>query len=230
MSRLAPLFAPRGIAVIGASRDGTKLGAVMARSLAAFPGTVIGVNARDVDPDAGRYASVADAVAAVGQPIDLAVLCVPAAVSAEALTQAAAGGVRAALVCSGGYAEAGGPGVGFQRDLVAAADDAGVALLGPNTSGFLAPGRGLTASFVPGAAAVEAGPVAVVAAGSTTRWPSCSPRRASASRWPSGWVTPSTSPRPTSSPTWPATSRPGRSRCTWSRSATARRWWPRSAR
>ncbi len=161
--RLAPLFAPRGIAVVGASRDPAKLGAVMARSLAGFPGPVAGVNARDVDPAAGLFASVADAAAATG-PIDLAVLCVPAAVSAQALTDAAAGGARAALVCSGGYAEAGGPGVGFQADLVAAAADAGVALLGPNTSGFLAPARALTASFVPGAAAVGAGPVAVVAA------------------------------------------------------------------
>ena len=39
-----------------------------------------------------------------------------------------------------------------------------MALLGPNTSGFLVPARGLTATFVPGAAAVPAGPVAVVAA------------------------------------------------------------------
>jgi acyl-CoA synthetase (NDP forming) len=163
VTRLDPLFAPRGIAVVGASRDLSKLGAVMARSLQGFPGTVVGVNPRDVDPAADRYAGVAEAVAAVG-PIDLAVLCVPAALSAQALADAAAGGVRAALVCSGGYAEAGGIGVGYQQDLAAAATDAGIALLGPNTSGFLAPGRGLTATFVPGAAAVPPGPVAVVAA------------------------------------------------------------------
>ncbi|MCW2682544.1 MAG: acyl-CoA synthetase [Blastococcus sp.] len=163
MSRLDPLFAPRGIAVVGASRDPAKLGAVMARSLQRFPGTVVGINARDVDPAAGRYAGVAEAAAATG-PIDLAVLCVPAAVSAQALTDAAAGGVRAALVCSGGYAEAGGEGVGHQHDLLAAAADAGVVLLGPNTSGFLVPGRGLTATFVPGAGSVPAGQVAVVAA------------------------------------------------------------------
>ena len=163
MSRLSPLFAPRGIAVIGASRDTAKLGAVMARSLSAFPGTVVGVNPRDVDPAAGRYAGVAAAAVAAG-PLDLAVLCVPAAVSADALADAAAGGVRAALVCSGGYAEAGGPGVGYQRALVAVAAEAGIALLGPNTSGFLDPARGLRATFVPGAAAVPAGEVAVVAA------------------------------------------------------------------
>jgi acetyltransferase len=164
MSRLEPLFAPRGIAVIGASRDPGKLGAVMARSLSRFPGTVAGVNSRDVDPAAGRFASVADAAAASPDPIDLAVLCVPAAVSAQAVTEAAQAGVRAALVCSGGYAEAGGLGEGYQQDLVAAARDAGVALLGPNTSGFFVPARSLTATFVPGAAAVPAGSVAVVAA------------------------------------------------------------------
>ncbi|MCU1606828.1 MAG: Acetyltransferase [Modestobacter sp.] len=164
MSRLDALFAPRGIAVIGASRDPAKLGAVMARSLSRFPGTVVGVNARDADPAAGRFATVADAADASPDPLDLAVLCVPAAVSAQALADAARAGVRAALVCSGGYAEAGGPGIGYQQELVAAARAADLALLGPNTSGFLVPTRALTASFVPGAAAVPAGPVAVVAA------------------------------------------------------------------
>jgi acetyltransferase len=162
--RLRPLFAPRGVVVIGASRDGSKLGAVMARSLSGFPGPVASVNPRDVDPAQRRFASVADAADAIETPLDLAVLCVPAAVTARALADAASGGVRAALVCSGGYAEAGGPGVGYQAELVTAAREAGVVLLGPNTSGFLAPRRGLTASFVTGAAAVPAGPVAVVAA------------------------------------------------------------------
>lgn len=164
MSRLEALFAPRGIAVIGASRNPSKLGAVMARSLQRYPGTVVGVNARDADPAAARFATVTDAAAASRDPLDLAVLCVPAAVSAQALNDAARAGVRAALVCSGGYAEAGGAGVGYQEELVAAAGDSEVALLGPNTSGFLVPSRGLTASFVPGVAAVPAGPVAVVAA------------------------------------------------------------------
>jgi acyl-CoA synthetase (NDP forming) len=164
MSRLTPLFAPRGIAVVGASRDPGKLGAVMMRSLRTFPGPVAGINPRDADPAAGRYESVAAAAVGTGGPLDLAVLCVPAASSASALADAARGGARAALVCSGGYAEAGGPGVGYQRDLAAAAADHGITLLGPNTSGFLIPALGLSASFVPGAASVPAGPAAVVAA------------------------------------------------------------------
>jgi acetyltransferase len=136
----------------------------MARSLRGFPGPVAGVNPRDVDPAALRFAGVADAAQALGAPLDLAVLCVPAQVSPAALADAAAGGARAALVCSGGYAEAGGPGIGYQADLLAAAKDCGVVLLGPNTSGFVVPSAALTASFVPGAASVPAGSVAVVAA------------------------------------------------------------------
>jgi acyl-CoA synthetase (NDP forming) len=162
--RLRPLFAPRGIAVIGASRDEAKLGAVMARSLATFPGPVAGINPRDVNPAQRRFATVGEAAQALDATLDLAVLCVPAALSAGAVAAAAEGGARAALVCSGGYAEAGGPGIGYQADLLAVARDTGVVLLGPNTSGFMVPALGLTASFVPGAAVVPAGPVAVVAA------------------------------------------------------------------
>jgi CoA binding domain/ATP-grasp domain len=74
VSRLDPLFAPRGIAVIGASRDPGKLGAVMLRSLRPFGGPVAGVNPRDADPGARRYASVAEAAAATHARLDLAVL------------------------------------------------------------------------------------------------------------------------------------------------------------
>ncbi|MGD9526505.1 acetate--CoA ligase family protein [Pseudonocardia sp.] len=153
---LAALFAPRGIAVVGASRSPAKLGAVLARSLRAFPGTLAPVNPRD--------ATMLPSVAAADGPVDLAILCVPAAASAAALADAAAGGARAAVVCGGGFAEAGGPGIGYQDALAAVAAETGIRVLGPNTSGFLVPGRRLTASFVPGIADVPAGRVAVVAA------------------------------------------------------------------
>jgi acetyltransferase len=160
---LEALFAPRGIAVVGASASPGKLGAAMARSLATYPGPVVLVNDRRPDPAAGFHRSVAGAVAATGTAIDLAVLCIPAPATAAALAEAAAAGVRAALVCAGGFAEAGGPGVGFQADVAAVARETGLRLLGPNTSGFLAPGRGLVASFVPGAETIPAGGVSLVA-------------------------------------------------------------------
>jgi acetyltransferase len=160
---LETLFQPRGIAVIGASASPGKLGAAMARSLATFPGPVLLVNDRRPDPAAGLHRSVADAVDATGAPVDLAVLCVPASATAGALAEAAAAGVRAALVCAGGFAEAGGAGLAHQADVAAVVADTGLRLLGPNTSGFLAPGRQLVASFVPGADTVPAGTVSLVA-------------------------------------------------------------------
>lgn len=161
MHSLAPLFAPRGIIVVGASSSPEKLGAVMAHSLADYPAPVELVNSRGEN---GMHTTIADAAAAIPGGADLAVLCVPAAVTAQALRDCAANGVQAALVCAGGFAEAGGPGIGFAQEIEAAVRETGIRLLGPNTSGFFVPRRTLRASFVPGVAELDAGSVAVVAA------------------------------------------------------------------
>ncbi|MFJ8777816.1 acetate--CoA ligase family protein [Streptomyces sp. NPDC102476] len=164
MTALDPLFAPRAIAVLGASATPGKLGAAMTDSLSSFPGPVMNVNAGRPDPDRGFFPTVADAAQAHGITPDLVVSCIPAAVTADALREAAAVGARAALVCAGGFAEAGGEGALYQQALAEVVRDTGIRILGPNTSGFLAPHRRLTASFVPGVADLEPGPVAVVAA------------------------------------------------------------------
>lgn len=156
---LGALFEPRGIAVVGASRSPAKLGAVMARSLAGFAGPVALVNARDTE----LCPSVAAAVERHG-PIDLTMICVPAAASAGAVEEAALAGAGAAVVCGGGFAESGPEGERHQAALAEVVARTGIRVLGPNTSGFLVPGRGLTATFVPGVADVPAGRVAVVAA------------------------------------------------------------------
>lgn len=158
---LSALFAPRGIAVVGASRNPGKLGAALARSLHGFAargGHLALVNGRDET----MHPSLA--AAAEAGPVDLAMICVPAAACAAALVAAARAGVGAAVICGGGFAEAGGAGIGYQAALADVVATTGIRLLGPNTSGFLAPHAGVTASFVPGAAQVRAGRVAVVAA------------------------------------------------------------------
>jgi acetyltransferase len=164
MMGLQALFRPEAVAVVGASSSGGKLGAVMARSLAGYGRGPVLVNSRTPDPANGVYASIADAAAARPDRIDLAVLCVPAAVTAQAIRDAAAAGVGAAVVCAGGFAESGGTGLQHQADVLDAVAASGIRLLGPNTSGFFVPGSGLTASFVPGVDGIRAGSVAVVAA------------------------------------------------------------------
>jgi len=160
-SGLRSLFAPRGIAVVGASRNAGKLGAAMARSLSGFAdgGNYLAlVNGRDET----MYGSVSEA-ARYG-PVDLAMICVPAAACPDVLAEAASAGAGAAVICGGGFAEAGGPGIEYQHRLSEVVRATGIRLLGPNTSGFLAPHAGVIASFVPGVAQVRPGKVAVVAA------------------------------------------------------------------
>ncbi len=160
-SELAPLFAPRRIAVVGASHTPGKLGTTMAQSLEPFErdGCRIELVNRRGN---GFHTSLPDA--AGNGPIDLAIMCVPAPACPDLIDEAAAAGVRAAMICSGGFAEAGGPGVALQDDLAARANSTGIRLLGPNTSGFIDPRRKLAASFVPGVADIPPGRVAIVAA------------------------------------------------------------------
>lgn len=165
---LRRVLAPETVAVIGVSADPTKMGSAMADSLAGFGGTVLAVNERTPDTGAGIHRSVAEAAEAAGLPagsgVDLAVLCIPAPLCAGALQRLAGTGVGGALICAGGFAEAGGEGERAQEELVAMSRRHAIRVLGPNTSGFFAPGRGLYATFVPGARGVPAGGVGVVAA------------------------------------------------------------------
>lgn len=162
MHSLKALFEPNGIVVVGASASPGKLGAAMAESLAGFLSTVALVNSRAVD--GAMHPSVAAAAASSAVPLDLAVLCVPAPATAQALRECADNGVKAALVCAGGFSEAGDAGAAFERDVAEAVADTGIRLLGPNTSGFFVPHRSLRASFVPGVAGLSEGSVAIVAA------------------------------------------------------------------
>jgi acetyltransferase len=132
----------------------------MLRALERFPGRVLPINPRGSTVE-GResFPTVSSAPAGV----DLAILCVPAEALPAALTDCAAAGVGAALICTGGLGESGPAGAAIEAKVTTIAAGANMRLLGPNTSGFLNPARGLYASFVTGAAAVPAGKVAVVA-------------------------------------------------------------------
>lgn len=155
---LNALFEPRAIAVIGASKTVGKLGSTMMQSLSSFPGAVVPVNPRGDGPRTVQEAKDAH------PDVDLAVLCIPAVATAAAIEECAAAGIHAAVVCSGGFGEAGVIGASYQKEVEQAVRRTRVRLLGPNTSGFFVPERSLLASFVPGVAELTAGKVGVVAA------------------------------------------------------------------
>lgn len=142
---LDPLFSPRSIAVVGASPNPGKIGHVLMRNLAGFSGPVYPVHptASEVlgHPAHGTVATIPDRV-------DLALLAIPPNAVIAAMNDCAAAGVGAAVIHSGGWAEAGEDGVAAQTKLREIARAHGIRLLGPNTSGFLIPGHGIYATFV----------------------------------------------------------------------------------
>ena len=157
---LDALLRPRAIAVVGASASPDKAGHAMMQALDGFDGALYPVN-----PRGGTILGRA-AVTGLGElpgPVDLAVLVVPPQAVSGAIEEAARAGVRAAVVCAGGFAESGPAGHELQERTLVAARHGGVRLLGPNTSGFMNPVDGVSANFMPAAAALRPGTVGVVA-------------------------------------------------------------------
>jgi acetyltransferase len=160
-SSLDPLFAPRSVAVIGASAAPGKLGHAALQALSGFSGDVYAVNPRAAGPIERRptFASVGE----IGAPIDLALLCVPPQFTPDAIAECVQAGVRAGVLFTGGMAETGADGAELQRRITDTARAGGMRLLGPNTSGFLHPTAGVTMSFAPAVERIGPGPLGIVA-------------------------------------------------------------------
>jgi acetyl coenzyme A synthetase (ADP forming)-like protein len=143
---LEPFFEPESVAVGGASRRRGTIGGELFRNIveADFVGAAYPVN-RDGVPVAGvrGYRSVAE----IPEPVDLAVLCVPATGVLEVAEEALRARVRALLVISAGFAETGSEGAERQERLLALVRAHGARLIGPNCLGIAVPGRGLDATF-----------------------------------------------------------------------------------
>lgn len=131
---LAAFFRPRNIALVGASDKSAWSQMVFARfGEYGHEGQLFAVNRNGIMAHGlAGYQRVAD----IPAKVDTAFIFVPAAGVTGALREAAAAGVRNAVVLSSGFAEAGAEGAALQAELAAAAAQAGVLLLGPNSLGF----------------------------------------------------------------------------------------------
>src|SRR5512139_999524 len=130
------LFAPRGIAVIGASRDRTKLGYGVARNLIAshYPGAIHFINPK-ADRILGQPCHPSIEVAP--DPIDLAVVIVPAPLVPQTIDACGRRGIRWAIIVSGGFRETNRAGAELEEQTVAIAHRHGMRLIGPNCIGLI---------------------------------------------------------------------------------------------
>lgn len=140
------LLAPRSVAVIGASDDPARIGGRPIASMRklGYAGRILPVNPnRATVQGLPAYASV-DALPEVP---DVAIVAVPAPQVLATVTALARRGVPAAILFSAGFAEVGGDGVAMQAELVAAARQGGMRLLGPNSLGLVNLQTGFVGSF-----------------------------------------------------------------------------------
>jgi acyl-CoA synthetase (NDP forming) len=168
MSLAQALFAPRAVALVGASGDPGKNTARPQRYLKkhGFAGRVVPINPARAEVLGERaYARIADAPG----DIDHVFVMAPGEAVEQALEDCGARGVPVMSVYSDGFADAGAAGAARQARLAARAKELGVRVLGPNSMGVVnLPGRvALTVNAVLEMDAPPAGWISIVSQSGT---------------------------------------------------------------
>jgi len=150
VASLRPMLEPRAVAVIGASRRPASIGRRVLNAVigAGFNGAIYPVN-----PEAAEIAGLKAYPSARQLPpgVDLAVIAVPAPAVPAVVDDCAAAGIKALVVITAGFAEAGADGWAAQEALTDKVRKHGMRMVGPNCMGLLntKPSVRLNASFSP---------------------------------------------------------------------------------
>jgi acetyltransferase len=141
---LGYFFAPRNIAVIGASAKEGSVGRTLLENLYEFDGKVFPVNPKHASVlRIPAFASVTD----VPGPVDMAVIATPAETVPGIVRECATAGVKAVIIHSAGFKECGAAGVELERQILNEARQGGVRVIGPNCLGLMVPRLRLNATF-----------------------------------------------------------------------------------
>lgn len=149
MPDIGKLLAPKSIAVVGASSDTRGLRGRILEVIRGHPfaGQIYPVS-RSATEVQGLTAY--PSVTALPQPVDLAILIVPAEFVPAEIERCGAAGIGAAVILSSGFAEEPGEsGARLQREIAATARRYDMAVSGPNTEGFANIPASLCATFSP---------------------------------------------------------------------------------
>jgi acyl-CoA synthetase (NDP forming) len=145
-AHLDRFFAPASVAVIGATPNLEKIGGRLLGQLLkhGYAGAVYPIN-----PSHGEIAGLTSyrTISEVPAPVDLALIAVPAAAVPQTLAACADAGVKAALICSSGFNEAGAEGVALQERVTEICARTGIRVAGPNSEGFYNIARSTAATF-----------------------------------------------------------------------------------
>lgn len=143
---LEAIFAPRTVAVLGATEKPGSVGRAILWNLISNPfgGTVFPVNPKRPNVlGIKAYRTIHD----VPEPVDLAVVVTPAATVPGVIGECVAAGVRGAIIISAGFKEVGGAGAELERQVLEQARQGRMRIIGPNCLGVMRPYSGLNATF-----------------------------------------------------------------------------------
>lgn len=145
---LEEFFSPRSVAVVGVSREEGKVGHYIFDNLlaAGFAGPVFPVNPKA--SDVHGHVCYPD-ISSIPEPVDLAVVVVPAGAVNAVVEQCGARGTRAVVIISAGFKETGREGAALEREVLATAARHKIRILGPNCLGLISTSSNLNASFAP---------------------------------------------------------------------------------
>ena len=145
-SSLDAMFAPRSVAVIGASsRAGTVGRSVLENLLhGGFQGKVYPVNAKNPEVlGLKAYKSVRD----IPEAVDVAVVCTPAATVPQLIADCVDARTKSAVVISAGFREHGAEGIALENQIQEQLRRTAMRLVGPNCLGIMNPTIGFNATF-----------------------------------------------------------------------------------
>ena len=148
---LDAIFHPRSIAVVGATEKEGSVGRTILWNLLSSPfgGTVYPVNpTRPAILGVKAYPSIA----AIGEPVDLAVIVTPAKSAPGLVDECGEAGIKGVIIISAGFKEIGPEGVELERQVLEAARRHGIRVIGPNCLGVMNPVGRMNATFAAGIA------------------------------------------------------------------------------
>lgn len=148
---LDTIFAPKSIAVIGATETPGSVGRTIIWNLISNPfgGTVYPVNLKR--PSVLGIRAYPD-ISAVPEQVDLAVVVTPAQTVPGVIGECVDAGVKSAIIISAGFKETGEKGVELERQVMEHARRGRMRIIGPNCLGVMSPTTGLNATFASGMA------------------------------------------------------------------------------
>ena len=148
---LKPLFAPKSVAIFGASDKPDSIGQIVMHNMrqSGFKGGLYPINPKH---QSVQGATASANLSQLKQSVDLAVIATPAATVPAIIEQCGQHQVKAAIIISAGFAETGEAGRALEAEVLALAKQYGVRLIGPNCLGVMRPDIGLNATFNSGSA------------------------------------------------------------------------------